>query len=71
MLTDIEAGRRGCGADISSDGVCFSGGDHETASPTAARGARDYFLAFFALLALGLAVFVWRRFGFSVSVGEA
>ncbi len=71
MATDIEVGRRGCGADTSSDGVCFSGGDHEPASPTAARGARDYFLAFLALLALGLAVFVRRCFGFAVSAGEA
>ena len=71
MATDIEVGRRGCGADINSYGVYFSGGDHESASPTAARGACDYFLAFFALLALGLAVFVWRRFGFSASTGEA
>ncbi len=71
MPTDIEVGRRGCGGDISADGVYFSGGDHESASLTAARGARDYFSAFFALLALGLAVFVWRRFGFSASAGEA
>lgn len=71
MPTDIEVGRRGCGGDISADGVYFSGGDHESASPAAARGARDYFLAFFALLALGLAVFVWRRFGFAASAGEA
>ena len=71
MPTDIEVGRGGSGGDISADGVYFSGGDHESASPTAARGARDYFFAFFALLALGLAVFVWRRFGFSASAGEA
>ncbi len=71
MPTDIEVGRRGRGGDISADGIYFSGGDHESALPTAARGARDYFLAFFALLALGLAVFVWRRFGFSASAGEA
>jgi len=71
MPTDIEVGRRGCGGDISADGVYFSGGDHELASPTAARGAPGYFLAFFALLALDLAVFVWRCFGFSASAGEA
>ncbi len=58
MRTDIEVGRGGCGGDISGDGVYFSGGDHESVSPTAARGGRDYFLAFFALVALGLAVFV-------------
>ena len=71
MATDIEVERRGSGGDISADGVYFSGGYHESASPTAARGARDYFLAFFALLALGLAVFVWRRLGLSASAGEA
>ncbi len=71
MRFHIEVRERGCGGGISADGVYFSGGDHESASPAAARGARGYFLAFFALLALGWAVFVWRRFGFSASVGEA